>query len=59
MTLGRFAGPIFTIILVMQCLFFSALEWAVPLSDIDMVDNEWDETLFFEVVTPLITTKQG
>ncbi len=49
MALGRFAGPIFTIILVMQCLFFTALEWAVPLSEIDMVENEWDDVLFFKV----------
>ncbi len=52
MALGRFAGPIFTIILVMQCLFFTALEWAVPLSEIDMVENEWDDVLFFKVVIP-------
>ncbi|KAF8324277.1 glycosyltransferase family 4 protein [Cantharellus anzutake] len=48
MTLGRFAGPIFTIILVMQCLFFATLQWIVPQSEIDMVDDEWDEALFLK-----------
>ncbi|KAF9064279.1 glycosyltransferase family 4 protein [Rhodocollybia butyracea] len=37
MRLGRFAGPIYTIILIVDCLFFLFLEWWMPREDIDFV----------------------
>lgn len=38
--LGAVAGPIFCIILVVDCLFFQFLEWFIPRSQLDFVDDE-------------------
>ena len=38
--LGAVAGPIFCIILVVDCLFFQFLEWLIPRSQLDFVDDE-------------------
>ena len=34
------AGPIFCIILVVDCLFFRFLEWFIPRDQLDLVDDE-------------------
>lgn len=34
------AGPIFCIILVVDCLFFRFLEWFIPRDQLDFVDDE-------------------
>jgi phosphatidylinositol glycan class A protein len=49
MQLGPFAGPIYTIILIVDCLFFMFLEWWMPREDIDFVKKHWDQGLFVEV----------
>ncbi|PCH44807.1 glycosyltransferase family 4 protein [Wolfiporia cocos MD-104 SS10] len=47
--LGRFAGPIFAIILVVDCLFFMFLEWWLPADSIDRVRMHWDQNQFAEL----------
>ncbi|TRM60374.1 glycosyltransferase family 4 protein [Schizophyllum amplum] len=42
MSLGTFFGPVYTIILVVDCLFFLFLEWWSPREDIDYVHCSWD-----------------
>jgi phosphatidylinositol glycan class A protein len=44
--LGPFAGPIYTIILIVDCLFFLFLEWWAPREDIDYVTHEFKEEIF-------------
>ncbi|KAJ7595129.1 glycosyltransferase family 4 protein [Mycena floridula] len=39
MQLGPFAGPIYTIILIVDCIFFMFLEWWMPREDIDFVPS--------------------
>ena len=46
MGLGPFVGPIYTIILIVDCLFFALLEWWMPRENIDYVDVKWDATRF-------------
>lgn len=46
MGLGRFAGPIFTIILIVDCLWFAFLEWWIPRADLEIVQEEWDVGAF-------------
>ncbi|EIN09063.1 transferase [Punctularia strigosozonata HHB-11173 SS5] len=48
-TLGRFAGPIFTVILIVDCVFFAFLEWWLPRQSLDYVDRHWDRKRFFEM----------
>jgi hypothetical protein len=49
MQLGRFAGPIHTIILIVDCLFYLFLEWWMPREDIDFVRSHWEQKRFVEV----------
>ncbi|KAA1465916.1 transferase [Dentipellis sp. KUC8613] len=49
MGLGPFSGPIFTIILIVDCLFFMFLEWWMPRENIHYADTHWDERRFREV----------
>ena len=49
MQLGPFAGPIYIIILVVDCLFFLFLEWWMPREDFDFVNVQWDPQRFSEV----------
>jgi hypothetical protein len=49
MQLGLFAGPIYTIILIVDCLFFLLLEWWMPREDMDFVQAHWNQDLFAEV----------
>ncbi|KIK70306.1 glycosyltransferase family 4 protein [Collybiopsis luxurians FD-317 M1] len=49
MRLGPFAGPIYTIILIVDCLFFLFLEWWMPRENIDYVTRHWDQGRFAEV----------
>ena len=49
LSLGRIAGPIFTIILFVDCLFFMFLEWFMPRENLDYVTKHWDQERFFEV----------
>ncbi|KAH8999563.1 transferase [Lactarius akahatsu] len=49
MSLGLFVGPIYTIILIVDCLFFAFLEWWMPRENIDYVDVRWDATRFEKV----------
>ncbi|KAK1226917.1 Phosphatidylinositol N-acetylglucosaminyltransferase GPI3 subunit [Marasmius sp. AFHP31] len=51
MQLGPFAGPIWTIILVVDCLFFMFLEWLMPREDMDFVRENWDQDRFRQVAT--------
>ena len=49
MQLGPFAGPIWTIILVVDCLFFMFLEWVMPREDMDFVRKNWAHDRFVQV----------
>lgn len=46
MSLGPFSGLIYTVILIVDCLFFLILEWASPREDIDFVRMSWDRKSF-------------
>lgn len=48
--LGKIAGPIFAIILIVDCLFFAFLEWWIPRVDIDKVEMHWNQEDFVELV---------
>lgn len=52
MGLGVFAGPIFTIILVVNCYFLMFLEWWIPRADIEVVEDDWDSERFTKVRAP-------
>ncbi|KAL0958026.1 hypothetical protein HGRIS_000202 [Hohenbuehelia grisea] len=43
MQLGLFAGPIYTTILIVECIFFLFLEHFWPREDIDYVTQHWDD----------------
>jgi phosphatidylinositol glycan class A protein len=49
--LGVFAGPIYVIILVVDCFFFAFLEWWLPRNRLDVLDDrdEWDASRFARV----------
>jgi len=49
MALGPFAGPIYTIILLVQCLFFLFLEWWIPRDSLHYVHHDWHMESFAEV----------
>ncbi|KAK0449676.1 glycosyltransferase family 4 protein [Desarmillaria tabescens] len=49
MGLGPFAGPIYSIILVVDCLFFMFLEWWISRDDMDFVVRHWDHDRFAQV----------
>lgn len=49
MQLGPFAGPIYTIILIVDCVFFMFLEWWMPREDLDFVNVHWDQVKYAEV----------
>jgi phosphatidylinositol glycan class A protein len=49
MQLGPFAGPIWTIILIVDCIFFLFLEWWMPREDLDYVNAQWDPKAFASV----------
>jgi phosphatidylinositol glycan class A protein len=49
MELGSFAGPIYTIILVVDCIFFLFLEWLMPRHDLDFVQMHWEHDNFVQV----------
>lgn len=49
MQLGPFAGPIYTIILIVDCVFFMFLEWWMPREDLDFVNIHWDQAKYAEV----------
>ena len=49
MGLGPFAGPIYTIILVVECIFFLFLEWWLPRDEMDFVSEHWNQEKFVEV----------
>lgn len=55
MGLGRFAGPIWTIILIVDCIFFMFLEWWLPRDELDYVQVSWDDARFREVSNSLHT----
>ncbi|KAF8906762.1 glycosyltransferase family 4 protein [Gymnopilus junonius] len=50
MELGPFAGIIYTIILLVDCLFFLFLEWWIPRESLHYVHHNWDQERFKEVV---------
>lgn len=43
MDLGPCVGPIYTIILLVDCIFFLVLEWFYPREDLDYVEHHWDD----------------
>lgn len=49
------AGPIFCVILVVDCLFFQFLEWLIPRDQLDLVDDELTDgsTVFDRCVVSL------
>ncbi|KAF9057182.1 glycosyltransferase family 4 protein [Panaeolus papilionaceus] len=49
MDLGPFAGPIYTIILLVDCLFFLFLEWWIPRESLHYVHHHWDKDAFEQV----------
>ncbi|KAF5351110.1 hypothetical protein D9756_008314 [Leucocoprinus leucothites] len=42
MDLGPFVGPIYTIILLVDRVFFLVLEWFYPREDMDYVEHHWN-----------------
>ena len=50
MELGPFAGPIYTIILLVDCLFFLFLEWWIPRETIHYVEHSWNQDEYHEVM---------
>ncbi|TFK70802.1 transferase, partial [Pluteus cervinus] len=50
MALGPFVGPIYTTIMIVACLFFLFLEWAMPREDLDYVKADWDTERFREIM---------
>jgi len=50
MQLGPFAGPIWTIILIVDRIFFLFLEWWMPREDLDYVNVQWDPVKFTQLV---------
>ena len=59
MRLGRFAGPIFTAILIVDCFWLMFLEWLVPKEDIDYVDVQWDDRRFQKVMVLIAPHSPG
>ncbi|KAJ7255372.1 glycosyltransferase family 4 protein [Mycena rebaudengoi] len=57
MQLGIFAGPIYTIILVVDCLFFLLLEWWMPREDMDFVQKHWNQDTFAELCRTAVAEK--
>jgi len=53
MGLGSFVGSIYTIILIVDCLFFALLELWMPRENLDVVDVKWDAARFETVRFPL------
>jgi hypothetical protein len=49
MKIGPFAGLIYTVILIVDCLFFLILEWSMPREDLHFVRLHWDHEYFVEV----------
>jgi len=49
MDLGPFAGLIYTIILLVDCIFFIFLEWWIPRESLHYVHHHWEEERFREV----------
>ena len=49
MDLGPFAGLIYTIILLVDCLSFLFLEWWMPREDLHFVHHHWNPDVFREV----------
>ncbi|KAI0674567.1 transferase [Trametes maxima] len=47
---GRFAGIIYAIILLVDCLFFMFLEWYLPEDKLDKVQMHWEPERFREAV---------
>lgn len=56
MDLGPFAGPIYTIILLVSCMFFLFLEWLYPREDLDYVEHHWDDSVFSRL-QPVLASK--
>jgi len=50
MEIGPFAGLIYTVILIIDCLFFLILEWSMPRENLDFVQRHWDQEYFVELV---------
>ncbi|KAF9486261.1 glycosyltransferase family 4 protein [Pholiota conissans] len=50
MDLGPFAGPIYTIILLVDCVFFLFLEWWMPRESLHDVHHHWDPEVFKELM---------
>ncbi|KAI0827160.1 transferase [Trametes gibbosa] len=48
--LGRFAGIIYAIIMIVDHLFFMYLEWHLPESQLDKVEMRWEPEHYKEVV---------
>ncbi|KAG9311863.1 glycosyltransferase family 4 protein [Chiua virens] len=46
MSLGPFAGLVYTAILIVDCLFFLFLEWWMPREDMDFVEEHWKPDVF-------------
>lgn len=49
MELGPFAGPIYTVILLVDCLFFLFLEWWIPREKLHYVHHHWNQQAYNEV----------
>lgn len=53
MELGPFAGLIYTVILIVNCVFFLILEWSIPREDLHFVRMHWNHDYFIEVCDDL------
>jgi len=47
--IGLFAGPIYAIIMMVACLFFTFLEWWIPEDELDKVQMHWDQDRFAQL----------
>ena len=59
MSLGPFAGLIYTAILVVDCFFFLFLEWWMPREDMDFVQEHWKPEVFAEFAREAQRSDEG
>ena len=50
MEIGPFAGAIYTIILLVDCLFFLFLEWWIPRDTLHYVHHHWNQDEYRKVM---------
>ncbi|TFK28495.1 glycosyltransferase family 4 protein [Coprinopsis marcescibilis] len=59
MELGPFSGLIWTIILIVEGMFFMYIEWWLPREELDYVQVEWDNARFAEALSQESVSRLG